>query len=76
MVRGSLAGLALLATLGEDDRVSDHHLMLAVRGHRSDMAGKAEVASDAYRVAARRTASLPEKRYLERRACQVRQRSG
>ncbi|HSS11407.1 MAG TPA: hypothetical protein VLL25_16090 [Acidimicrobiales bacterium] len=71
MVQGPTAGLALLAMLDDDDRVSDHHLMFAVRGHLSDMGRLTEAASDAFRSAARRTASLPEKRYLEMRACQV-----
>jgi len=45
--------------------------MFAVRGHLLDMAGSAASASDAYHAAARRTASVPEKRYLEMRASQV-----
>jgi predicted RNA polymerase sigma factor len=72
MVQGpALAGLALLATLDDDERVSGHHLMFAVRGYLLDMAGHAEEASDAFRSAARRTASLPEKRFLEMRASEV-----
>jgi RNA polymerase sigma factor (sigma-70 family) len=68
MVHGPLVGLALLASLGADGRVAEHHLMYAVRGHLLEMAGEGSSAADAFRLAARRTASLPERRYLERRA--------
>ncbi len=68
MVHGPNAGLALLDTLAGDDRVSNHHLIFAVRGHLLDMAGRPADASEAFSTAARRTASLPEKRYLKSRA--------
>ena len=71
MVHGPLPALALLATLDDDDRVARHHLRFAVAGHLLDMAGRTGEAAHAFRTAARRTASLPEKRYLERRASQV-----
>jgi len=72
MVRGPLPGLAFLATLDADPRVADHHLLFAVRGHLLAMGGQSEAAGDAFHAAALRTASLPEKRYLERRASQLR----
>jgi RNA polymerase sigma factor (sigma-70 family) len=68
MVHGPLAGLALLGSLADDRRVADHHLYFAVRGHLLELAGDTEGATEAFRVAARRTASLPEKRYLASRA--------
>ena len=68
MVQGPLAGLALLGTLDGDERVSNHHLFFAVRGHLLEMAGDAPGAQRAFTLAARRTASLPERRYLEKRA--------
>ena len=68
MVRGPLAGLALLGALADDERVSNHHLLFAVRGHLLEMAGDAGGARRAFSLAARRTASLPERRYLEKRA--------
>lgn len=71
MVQGPLAGLALMATLDGDSRVCNHHLMFAVRGYLLEMAGDAEAASAAYHSAARRTASLPERRYLGMRAREV-----
>ncbi len=68
MVQGPLAGLALLGALDDDERVSNHHLLFAVRGHLLEMAGDAGGAQRAFSLAARRTASLPERRYLEKRA--------
>ncbi len=68
MVHGPTSGLELLATVESDDRVSDHHLLHAVRGHLLHMAGDHEPAASAFENAARRTASIPEKRYLNERA--------
>jgi RNA polymerase sigma factor (sigma-70 family) len=68
MVRGPEAGLALLATLDADERVAGHHRLHAVRAHLLERAGDTEAAEGAYREAARRTTSLPERRYLEERA--------
>jgi RNA polymerase sigma factor (sigma-70 family) len=66
MVDGPQAGLALLATL--DARLSESHRLVAVRAHLLELAGDDTAARDAYREAARRTTSLPERRYLEGRA--------
>jgi RNA polymerase sigma factor (sigma-70 family) len=71
MVQGPVAGLSLLETLEGDERVSDHHLLFAVRAHLLTMAESMDAASDAYRAAALRTASLPEKRFLQMRALQT-----
>jgi predicted RNA polymerase sigma factor len=68
MVDGPAAGLALLATLDGDDRVARHHRLEAVRAHLLELAGDLEGARASYRIAARRTTSLPEQRYLEGRA--------
>jgi RNA polymerase sigma factor (sigma-70 family) len=68
MVRGPEAGLQLLDTLAGDDRVARHHLLYAMRGHLLELAGSPGAASDAFDEAARRTASIPEKRYLRARA--------
>lgn len=67
MVRGPAAGLELLATLDGDARMADHHRLHAVRAHLLEMAGELEAARETYRTAARRTNSLPERRYLEAR---------
>jgi RNA polymerase sigma factor (sigma-70 family) len=71
MVHGPQAGLELLETLGDDDRVAAHHRLEVVRGHLLEMAGDREGAIASYRVAARRTTSLPERRYLEGRAARL-----
>jgi predicted RNA polymerase sigma factor len=71
MVRGPEAGLALLATLDEDDRMRRHHRLHAVRAHLHEMAGDHQAARQSYQEAARRTTSLPEQRYLEGRAARL-----
>ena len=68
MVDGPRAGLELLATLDGDDRMTGHHRVDAVRAHLLEMAGERAEARDSYRTAARRTTSIPERRYLESRA--------
>jgi RNA polymerase sigma factor (sigma-70 family) len=72
MVRGPRAGLELLETLDGDDRISRHHRLEAVRAHLLEMAGDREAALASYRTAARRSTSLPERRYLETRAARLR----
>jgi len=71
MVRGPQAGLDLLAELDADDRMADHHRLVAVRAHLLEMAGDRDGARAAYREAARRTTSFPEQRYLEGRAARI-----
>ena len=71
MVNGPEAGLRMLAPLEEDERIARHHRLEAVRAHLLEMAGDREAARAAYRLAARRTTSLPEKRYLEQRASRL-----
>jgi RNA polymerase sigma factor (sigma-70 family) len=71
MARGPQAGLELLRALEADDRVSSHHRLEAVRAHLLELAGAREAARASYRAAARRTTSLPEKRYLEGRAARL-----
>jgi RNA polymerase sigma factor (sigma-70 family) len=68
MADGPQAGLELLATLDGDERLAEHHRLAAVRAHLLELAGEHDAARTAYREAARRTTSLPEQRYLERRA--------
>ena len=71
MVRGPRAGLDLLSTLDDDQRVAEHHRLDAVRAHLLEMAGDAAAARTSYRSAARRTTSLPERRYLEAQAARL-----
>jgi RNA polymerase sigma factor (sigma-70 family) len=71
MVRGPRAGLDLLETLDADDRLAEHHRLDAVRAHLLELAGDDAAARAGYRTAARRTTSLPERRYLEARAARL-----
>ena len=71
MVDGPGAGLAILSTLDGDERMAKHHRLDAVRAHLLEMAGETEAARAAYRSAAKRTTSLPERRYLEDRATRL-----
>jgi RNA polymerase sigma factor (sigma-70 family) len=68
MVRGPEGGLELLASLDADDRMASHYRLEAVRAHLLEMAGNHDAARESYRAAARRTTSIPERRYLEARA--------
>jgi predicted RNA polymerase sigma factor len=71
MLRGPQAGLDLLDTLAGDERIADNHRLDAVRGHLLEMAGDHVTARSRYQLAARRTTSLPERRYLEGRAARL-----
>ena len=71
MVNGPEAGLRMLAPLEADERIAQHHRLEAVRAHLLEMAGEREAARAAYRLAARRTTSLPERRYLDERAARL-----
>ena len=71
MVDGPRVGLALLADLDADARLARHHRLDAVRAHLLEMAGDRNAARTSYRIAARRTTSLPERRYLEERAARL-----
>jgi RNA polymerase sigma factor (sigma-70 family) len=71
MVHGPRAGLDLLTPLETDVRLADHHRLAAVRAHLLEKAGDVAAARTAYRIAARRTTSLPEQRYLEGRAARL-----
>jgi RNA polymerase sigma factor (sigma-70 family) len=72
MVHGPTAGLTVLGTLDTDDRLSHSHRLEAVRAHLLEQAGDHTAARDCYLRAARMTASLPEQRYLTRRAAELR----
>ena len=71
MVDGPKAGLALLGTLDDDQRMANTHRLEAVRAHLLEMAGDLEGARASYRLAAKKTASLPEQRYLALRAARL-----
>lgn len=76
MVHGPGVGLAMLARLDGDSRISRSHRVDAVRGHLLQMAGDDTAAIAAYRRAARRTTSRPERDYLEGRATLLQGRAG
>jgi RNA polymerase sigma factor (sigma-70 family) len=71
MVRGPRAALELLDTLNGDERMASHYRLAAVRAHVLEMAGDRDAALSGYRTAARRTTSIPERRYLESRAARL-----
>jgi predicted RNA polymerase sigma factor len=71
MVRGPRAGLERLETLDRDERMTEHHRLAAVRAHLFEMAGDDRAAWEWYRCAARRTTSIPERRYLDARAAAI-----
>jgi RNA polymerase sigma factor (sigma-70 family) len=71
MVEGPRAGLAILDALARDARMAEHHRLDAVRGHLLERAGDREAAIACYRLAAQRTASIPERRYLSARAARL-----
>ncbi|PKW13736.1 RNA polymerase sigma factor [Saccharopolyspora spinosa] len=68
MVHGPSAGLELLATLEADKRIARHHRLFATRAHLLELLGERAAAADAFREAARRTTSAPERRHLTARA--------
>jgi RNA polymerase sigma factor (sigma-70 family) len=72
MVDGPQAGLRELAAAESDPALAGHHRLEAVRAHLLELAGDREAAQAAYRLAARRTLSLPERRYLSSRAARLR----
>jgi RNA polymerase sigma factor (sigma-70 family) len=72
MVRGPEAAIDVLATLDADERMAGHYRLAAVRAHMWEMAGDRRAARSGYQEAARRTTSIPERRYLESRADRLR----
>jgi RNA polymerase sigma factor (sigma-70 family) len=72
MVRGPEAALDALATLDADERMAGHYRLAAVRAHMWEMTGDRAAARSSYQEAARRTTSIPERRYLESRADRLR----
>jgi predicted RNA polymerase sigma factor len=69
MVQGPAAGLALLDTL--EPRLAGHHRLHAVRAHLLELWGDGAAAATEYRLAASRTASIPEQQYLLLRAARL-----
>ena len=71
MAKGPDAGLSELAAIERRGELTGHHRLEAVRGHMLERAGDRPGAAAAYRAAAARTRSLPERRYLESRAAAI-----
>jgi predicted RNA polymerase sigma factor len=71
MVHGPAAGLTLLEPLDHDERLAHSHRLDAVRAHLHEMAGDRQAALRHYRAAADRTASIPERNYLNTRAARL-----
>ncbi len=71
MAEGPQAGLAVLSTLDDDERMAGHHRLHAVRAHLLEMAGSREAARTEYQEAASLTTSVPEQRYLRERASRL-----
>jgi RNA polymerase sigma factor (sigma-70 family) len=75
MVHGPDVGLELIASLDGDARIAGHYRLDAVRGHLLERGGDIEGAIAHYRVAADRTASLPERDYLRMKAARLAERA-
>jgi predicted RNA polymerase sigma factor len=71
MVHGPQAGLEQLEAAEADSALAGHHRVDAVRAHLLEKAGDVEGARAHYRLAAGRTLSLPEQRYLQSRAAKL-----
>jgi RNA polymerase sigma factor (sigma-70 family) len=71
MVLGPEAGLRQLDEAEPDPALAGHHRVHAVRAHLLDLAGDRQAARLQYQLAARRTLSIPEQRYLESRAARL-----
>jgi len=71
MVRGPQAGLELIATLEDDERIARHHRLASVRAHLLELAGDTAAAREAFKLAARLTTSVPEQQYLTQRAARL-----
>jgi RNA polymerase sigma factor (sigma-70 family) len=71
MVDGAAVALAELDAAEADPALAGHHRVSAVRAHLLEAAGDLAGAREQYRLAARRTLSIPEQRYLESKAART-----
>jgi predicted RNA polymerase sigma factor len=71
MVLGPDLALRTLADLDTDGRLPGHHRLHSVRGHLLERAGRTDEARASFLAAAAATLSIPEQRYLRRRAAQL-----
>ena len=71
MVEGPHAGLALLDAIEASGRLEGNHRLDAVRAHLLERAGDRAAAVACYLAAAGKTASVPEKNYLDAQAARL-----
>lgn len=71
MSQGPDSGLAALAPLLDEPVLARGHRVHAVHAHLLERAGRLDEARDAYLLAAQRTQSIPEQRYLNARAARL-----
>ena len=71
MVHGAADGLRLLAELESDSHLAGNHRLDAVRAHLLERSGDITGAVEAYRLAASRTTTLPERNYLITQAARL-----
>ena len=71
MVEGPEAGLRLINSIAQDERLKGHYRVDAVRAHLYERAGQRDLALVHYRRAAEGTVSLPERNYLLGKAARV-----
>lgn len=71
MVSGPKAGLALLGEIEASGHLLGHHRLDAVRAHLLEQADDLDSAVKHYRIAAGRTANIPERDYLLLRAAKL-----
>ena len=71
MVEGPARGLELVNALDVDGVLKGHYRLDAVRGHFYEMSRDTQLAIESFRLAALRTASKPERDYLEMKAAKL-----
>lgn len=71
MVHGPQAGLKLLESLDGDKRIADHCRLDVARAHLYEMKGEYETAFTYYESAVGKSASLPERNYLAKKAASI-----
>jgi RNA polymerase sigma factor (sigma-70 family) len=71
MVHGVRIGLELLDSVEVDGRIAQHYRLHAVRAHLLELGGDSKSAVRHYRIAAAKTASLPEQNYLLTQAARL-----
>ena len=76
MVHGPRAGLLLVERVADDERMANDHRVDAVAAHLLEQSGDHAAAAERYRIAAERTLSLPQQRYLHDRAARLESSGG